>query len=64
MLFANAAEAVAEGRGKAQAASLRAAKRETMARRLRPDGAEESVPGSELTIGDTVVVEAGQVVAG
>ena len=64
VLFANAAEAVAEGRGKAQAASLRAAKRETMARRLRPDGAEESVPGSELTIGDTVVVEAGQVVPG
>ena len=64
VLFANAAEAVAEGRGKAQAASLRAAKRETMARRLRPDGAEESVPGSELAIGDTVVVEAGQVVPG
>ncbi|WP_457256388.1 potassium-transporting ATPase subunit KdpB [Pedococcus sp. P5_B7] len=64
VLFANAAEAVAEGRGKAQAASLRAAKRETTARRLRADGTEESVPGSELTIGDTVVVEAGQVVPG
>ena len=64
VLFANAAEAVAEGRGKAQAASLRAAKRETMARRLRADGEEESVAGSDLTIGDTVVVEAGQVIPG
>ena len=64
VLFANAAEAVAEGRGKAQAASLRAAKRETVARRLRPDGAEESIPGSELTVGDLVVVEAGQVIPG
>jgi K+-transporting ATPase ATPase B chain len=64
VLFANAAEAVAEGRGKAQAASLRAAKRETVARRLRVDGTEESVPGSELAIGDRVVVEAGQVIPG
>jgi K+-transporting ATPase ATPase B chain len=64
VLFANAAEAVAEGRGKAQAASLRAAKKETMARRLRGDGTEEQVPGSDLRIGDTVVVEAGQVVPG
>ncbi len=64
VLFANAAEAVAEGRGKAQAASLRAAKRETMARRLRADGTEESVPGSELTIGDKVVVETGQIIPG
>ncbi|TPG14885.1 potassium-transporting ATPase subunit KdpB [Pedococcus bigeumensis] len=64
VLFANAAEAVAEGRGKAQAASLRAAKRETMARRLRADGIEESVPGSDLTIGDKVVVETGQVIPG
>ncbi|KRE53914.1 potassium-transporting ATPase subunit KdpB [Phycicoccus sp. Soil748] len=64
VLFANAAEAVAEGRGKAQAASLRATKKETMARRLREDGTEEQVPGSGLRIGDTVVVEAGQVVPG
>jgi K+-transporting ATPase ATPase B chain len=64
VLFANAAEAVAEGRGKAQAASLRAAKRETMARRLRADGSEESVPGSDLTIGDKVVVETGQIIPG
>ena len=64
VLFANAAEAVAEGRGRAQAASLRAAKKETMARRLRKDGAEEQVPGSALLVGDTVVVEAGQVIPG
>jgi K+-transporting ATPase ATPase B chain len=64
VLFANGAEAVAEGRGKAQAASLRAAKRETVARRLTADGTEVPVPGSELTIGDTVVVEAGQVIPG
>ena len=43
VLFANLAEAVAEGRGKAQAAALRATRTETMARRLRPDGSEEPV---------------------
>ncbi len=48
VLFANLAEAVAEGRGKAQAAALRATRTETMARRLRPDGSEEPVPGTEL----------------
>ena len=45
VVFANLAEAVAEGRGKAQAATLRRAKTETMARRLRADGTEEAVPG-------------------
>ncbi|MFC8503301.1 potassium-transporting ATPase subunit KdpB [Pedococcus sp. NPDC057267] len=64
VLFANAAEAVAEGRGKAQAASLRATKKETMARRVLEDGTEEQVPGSELRVGDTVVVETGQVIPG
>ena len=64
VLFANLAEAVAEGRGKAQAESLRRSKKETMARRLRPDGTEESVPGAELRVGDRVVVEAGQVIPG
>jgi K+-transporting ATPase ATPase B chain len=63
VLFANAAEAVAEGRGKAQAASLRASKRDAVARRLTAAG-EESVPGSELRIGDEVVVEAGEVIPG
>ena len=56
VIFANLAEAVAEGRGKAQAATLRRAKTETMARRLRADGTEESVPGPELRLGDRVVV--------
>ncbi|SES46132.1 K+-transporting ATPase ATPase B chain [Pedococcus cremeus] len=64
VLFANAAEAVAEGRGKAQAATLRRAKKETTARRLSQDGAEEIVPGSALRVGDEVVVEAGQVIPG
>jgi K+-transporting ATPase ATPase B chain len=61
VLFANFAEAVAEGRGKAQAASLRKARRETMARRLR-NGREENVPAPELMKGDLVVCEAGDVI--
>jgi K+-transporting ATPase ATPase B chain len=64
VLFANLAEAVAEGRGKAQAESLRRSKKETVARRLTEDGSEESVPGVDLRIGDLVVVEAGQVIPG
>jgi K+-transporting ATPase ATPase B chain len=64
VLFANLAEAVAEGRGKAQAESLRRTKKETVARRLRSDGTEERVPGVELTIGDLVVVAAGEVIPG
>ena len=61
VLFANFAEAVAEGRGKAQAASLRKARKETMARRLR-DGREEKIPAPELQKGDIVVCEAGDVI--
>jgi K+-transporting ATPase ATPase B chain len=64
VLFANLAEAVAEGRGKAQAAALRATRTETMARRLTADGREEQVPGTQLVPGDRVVVEAGQVIPG
>jgi K+-transporting ATPase ATPase B chain len=64
VLFANLAEAVAEGRGKAQAETLRRSKKETVARRLTEDGSEESVPGVELRIGDLVVVEAGEVIPG
>ena len=64
VLFANVAEAVAEGRGKAQAASLRASKRDTMARRLTASGTEEQVRASALRVGDDVVVEAGEVVPG
>ena len=64
ILFANLAEAIAEGRGKAQAASLRQTRTETTARRLRPDGSEEAVSGQQLSLGDLVVVEAGQVIPG
>ena len=64
VLFANLAEAVAEGRGKAQAETLRRSKKETIARRLTEDGDEEQVPGVDLRIGDLVVVEAGQVIPG
>jgi K+-transporting ATPase ATPase B chain len=69
-VFANLAEAVAEGRGKAQAETLRRTKTETAARRLtdwRPGAAtshEESVPSAELRLGDHVVVEAGQAIPG
>ncbi|WP_181764921.1 potassium-transporting ATPase subunit KdpB [Streptomyces albidus (ex Kaewkla and Franco 2022)] len=62
-VFANLAEAVAEGRGKAQADTLRKAKTDTVARRLR-DSTEEQVPGTELRIGDLVVCEAGDVIPG
>jgi potassium-transporting ATPase ATP-binding subunit len=61
VLFANFAEAVAEGRGKAQAASLRAARKESIARRLK-DGTETSVPATTLEKGDTVVCETGDVI--
>ncbi|MFD5703779.1 potassium-transporting ATPase subunit KdpB [Streptomyces lasiicapitis] len=64
-IFANLAEAVAEGRGKAQADTLRKAKTDTIARRLSTDGkSEEQVPGTELKIGDLVVCEAGDVIPG
>ncbi|MFF2777596.1 potassium-transporting ATPase subunit KdpB [Streptomyces sp. NPDC058052] len=62
-VFANLAEAVAEGRGKAQADTLRKAKTDTVARRLTKTG-EEQVPGTDLTIGDLVVCEAGDVIPG
>ncbi|HEY2131294.1 MAG TPA: potassium-transporting ATPase subunit KdpB, partial [Streptosporangiaceae bacterium] len=70
VLFANLAEAVAEGRGKAQAETLRRTKRDTMARRLvgwqprQTDIHEEEVPGTGLTLGDFVVVEAGEIIPG
>jgi K+-transporting ATPase ATPase B chain len=64
VIFANLAEAVAEGRGKAQAESLRRSKKDTVARRLTGDGGIEEVPGTELRIGDLVVVEAGEVIPG
>ncbi len=64
VLFANLAEAVAEGRGKAQAETLRRTKRETIARKLSRDGMESAVPGTELRVGDLVVVEAGETIPG
>ncbi|WAL69357.1 potassium-transporting ATPase subunit KdpB [Amycolatopsis cynarae] len=64
VLFANLAEAVAEGRGKAQAETLRRTRTETVARRLRRDGTEERVSGADLRVGDHVVVEAGEVIPG
>jgi K+-transporting ATPase ATPase B chain len=63
VIFANLAEAVAEGRGKAQAAALRRTRSDTPARRLR-DGREEAVAATALRKGDLVVVESGQVVPG
>ncbi|MET9902037.1 potassium-transporting ATPase subunit KdpB [Streptomyces sp. NPDC006446] len=65
VIFANLAEAVAEGRGKAQADTLRKAKTDTVARRLSVDGrSEERVPGTDLKIGDLVVCEAGDIIPG
>jgi potassium-transporting ATPase ATP-binding subunit len=64
VLFANFAEAVAEGRGKAQADNLRQGRRETTAQRLNNDGATETIPSSDLKIGDRCVVAAGEVIPG
>jgi potassium-transporting ATPase ATP-binding subunit len=64
MLFANFAEAVAEGRGKAQAANLRRMRKETMARRLVNEKREEQVPASSLRKGNIVVIEAGEFIPG
>src|SRR5262249_10969966 len=63
VVFANLAEAVAEGPGKAQAAARRAAKQDTMARVLT-DGVESSIPATELKQGDVVVAEAGDIIPG
>jgi len=62
VLFANFAEALAEGRGKAQADALRRTRTETEARRLLPDGGEERVLATSLAAGDVVVCEAGDVI--
>jgi K+-transporting ATPase ATPase B chain len=64
VLFANLAEAMAEGRGKAQAASLRKTRQETTARRRRADGTVEEVPSTALAVGDEVEVVAGEVIPG
>ena len=62
VIFANFAEAMAEGRGKAQADTLRKMRSETEARRLKADGTEELVPAADLGKGDLVVCEAGDVI--
>ncbi|NUT29006.1 MAG: potassium-transporting ATPase subunit B, partial [Streptomyces sp.] len=63
VIFANLAEAVAEGRGKAQADTLRKAKTDTVARRF-VGGREQQVPGTGLRVGDLVVCEAGDIIPG
>jgi potassium-transporting ATPase ATP-binding subunit len=62
VLFANFAEAVAEGRGKAQADTLRKARSETVANRRLADGSVEPVPSSQLGVDDVVVVNAGEMI--
>ena len=64
VLFANFAESVAEGRGKAQAASLKKTQKDTEARLLNEDGSETIVSSSELKKGDVVMVAAGEVIPG
>ena len=64
VLFANFAESVAEGRGKAQAASLKKTQKDTEAHLLDPDGNETIVSSSELKKGDVVMVAAGEVIPG
>jgi len=64
VLFASFAEAVAEGRGKAQAQTLRKTRSETVAFVLQPDGAVKETPSTSLSVGDLVVVAAGQVIPG
>jgi potassium-transporting ATPase ATP-binding subunit len=62
VLFGNLSEAVAEGRGKAQAKALRATRQTTVARLRTPDGSLVDVPASDLRRGDIVVVQAGELI--
>jgi potassium-transporting ATPase ATP-binding subunit len=64
VLFANFAEAMAEGRGKAQADTLRKSRAETVSHRLRADGSLDEVPSSKLRSGDIVLVSAGEFIPG
>jgi K+-transporting ATPase ATPase B chain len=64
VVFGNLAESVAEGRGKAQAATLRKARTETQARLLTDDGSVAVVPSSHLRLGDRVLVSAGEIIPG
>jgi K+-transporting ATPase ATPase B chain len=63
VLFANFAEAMAEGRGKAQADALRRTRTETVANRLKSDGSTESIAAPDLRKGDTILVTAGEFIA-
>ena len=62
LLFANFAEAVAEGRGKAQAESLKKTQKDTKARIIRPNGFEEIINASELKKGDIVLIKMGEMI--
>lgn len=62
LLFANFAESVAEGRGKAQAETLKKTKKDTKARLISEDGTEKIIPSSELKKGDIVLVKAGELI--
>ena len=64
VLFANFAESVAEGRGKAQAASLKKTQKDTEAHVLLPDGSTKTVSSSQLKKGDIVLVQAGEIIPG
>ena len=64
ILFANFAESVAEGRGKAQAASLRKTQKDTKARAIEKDGTEKEILSNQLKKGDIVLVNAGEVIPG
>jgi K+-transporting ATPase ATPase B chain len=64
VLFANFAEAIAEGRGKAQAETLRRAKTETLANRLHANGNIDQVPSATLHTGDIVLVSTGELIPG
>ena len=63
VLFANFAEAMAEGRGKAQADTLRRTRTETVANKLQADGTAETAPAADLRRGDTILVKAGEFIA-
>ncbi|HEG7997844.1 TPA: potassium-transporting ATPase subunit KdpB [Campylobacter jejuni] len=62
LFFANFAESIAEGRGKAQAATLRQSKKDSKARHIKSDGSEEMLNSSELKIGDIVLVKVGELI--
>jgi potassium-transporting ATPase ATP-binding subunit len=64
LLFANFAEAMAEGRGKAQAETLRKSRAETVAHRVKENGETEDVSGAKLRSGDIVVIVAGEMIPG